>query len=93
MAQARNRGPDSVRRVRADDWSFTSGPVLPGEYRPLAPVPAASEPSDPPILTEAECLRLLVKHYRWTWLGKDRLLKWNPHGRAIRAEVEALGDG
>jgi len=68
------------------------GPVLPGEFRPLAPVPASSESGDPPIATEAQLLHQLVKHYRWTWLGKDRLLRWNPHDRAIRAEAEALND-
>jgi hypothetical protein len=68
------------------------GPLLPGEFRPLAPVPAASEPTDPPILPEAELLRQLIKHYRWCWLGEGVIHRWNPHGRAIRSEVEALGD-
>lgn len=68
------------------------GPLLPGEFRPLAPVPAASESGDPPMATEAELIRQLVYHYRWGWIGEDMLRKYNPHRREIRSEVEALGD-
>lgn len=68
------------------------GPILPGEFRPLAPVPAASDSGDGPVFTEAQLLAMLVRHYRWTWIGKNRLQRYNPHGRAIRQEVEALGD-
>jgi len=68
------------------------GPILPGEYRPLAPVPAASDSGDPPMATEAELIAHLILHYRWGWIGDDMLRKYNPHRRAIRTEVEALGD-
>lgn len=69
------------------------GPVLPGEFRPLAPVPASSDSGEPPYLPEKELLRQLLTYYRWTWVGADRLQRYNPHGRQIRAEVEAMGDG
>lgn len=65
-------------------------PLLPGEFRPLPLAPAASEPSDPPPLTEAQCLACLVKHYRWCWMGESHLRRWNPHGRNIRREAELL---
>ena len=68
------------------------GPLLPGEFRPLAPTPASSESGDPPIGTEAELIRQLVHYYRWGWIGDDMLRKYNPHRRAIRSEVEALED-
>jgi len=88
-----NRTPAPVRRVRANDWAPMGGPVLPGEFRPLAPTPAASDSGDGPIAPEAVLLAQLVKHYRWVWLGKERLMRWNPHCRAIRAEAEELMDG
>jgi hypothetical protein len=69
------------------------GPVLPGEFRPLAPVPASSESGDPPICTEQQAIRALIVHYRWCWTGVGQLKKYNPHGRNINAEVEALGNG
>ena len=68
------------------------GPVLPGEFRPLAPVPASSDSGEPPYLPEKELLRQLLTYYRWTWVGADRLQRYNPHRRAIREEVEAMGD-
>lgn len=102
MAQPRRETSAPVRRVRANNWEPMGGPQLPSEtwalrndsegLTPLAPVPASSEGSDPPPLTEAEAIRLLVKHYRWCHLGDNKLMRWNPHGRAIAAEVEALGD-
>lgn len=67
--------------------------MLPGEFRPLAPAPAASDSGEPPYLPEAELLRQLIRYYRWAWVGVGELKRYNPHGRAIRAEVEALGDG
>ena len=79
-----------MRRIRRQLELPLGGPLLPGEYRPLAPVPAASEPSQRPPLTEAQCLAMLIKHYRWAWLGQGKLRRFNPHGRDIRGEVEAL---
>lgn len=93
MTQAKEKPAPPVRRVRANDWSAMGGPLLPGEFRPVAPTPAASESGEPPYLPEAELLRQLVTYYRWTWLGMGQLKRYNPHNRAIRAEVEALGDG
>jgi hypothetical protein len=92
MAQARREPPAPPRRVRANDWSAMGGPVLPGEFRPLAPVPASSDSGEPPYLPEQELLRQLIRYYRWAWVGAGELKRYNPHGRAIRAEVEALGD-
>lgn len=43
--------------------------------------------------SEAELIRQLVLHYRWGWIGDDMLRRYNPRRRAIRSEVEALGDG
>lgn len=75
--------------IRENEWT---GPLLPGEVRPLYVTPASSEPSEPPPMSEAECIRCLVRHHRWCHLGDNKLMRWNPHGRAIAAEVEALGD-
>ena len=91
MAQAHKGTPAPRRIVRADDWGPMGGPVLPGEFRPLAPTPAASESGGGPIGTEAELIRQLVHYYRWGWIGDDMLRRYNPHHRAVRAEVEALG--
>jgi hypothetical protein len=58
----------------------TEGPLLPGECRPIAPVPAASGPSDPPPCTEREALRALVKHYGWCWTGQAEIRKLSCRG-------------
>jgi hypothetical protein len=65
------------------------GPVLPGELRPLAPVPAASESGEPPYLPEKELLRQLVRYYRWAWIGSDRLQRVRP----ARAWLEVIEGG
>jgi hypothetical protein len=64
------------------------GPLLPGEFRPLAPVPAASDAGDPPIAPEAVLIAQLVKHYRWCHLGAGHLKRYNPHGRDMVALCE-----
>lgn len=78
MTQARQPAPAPVRRVRANDWSPMGGPVLPGEFRPLAPTPAASESGEPPYLPEKELLRQLVRYYRWARVGPDQLRRTRP---------------
>ena len=78
--------------IRRRQLEILSGPLLPGEFRPLAPVPAASEPSDPPPLTEAQCIACLVKHYRWAHIGESQLRRYNPHGRRVVSEALALID-
>lgn len=70
-----------MRLVRANDWGPMGGPLLPGELRPVAPTPAASDPGDPPIAPEAVLIAQLVKHYRWVHLGAGHLKRYNPHGR------------
>lgn len=92
MTQARRERPAPPRRVQLGLFPGCDGPILPGELRPLAPTPAASDSGDGPVFTEAQLLAMLVKHYRWVWLGENHLRRYNPHGRKIRSEAEALED-
>jgi hypothetical protein len=69
------------------------GPILPGEFRPLAPTPASSDSGGAPPFTERELLRMLVQHYRWGYLAPDLLRRYNPHGRDVQALVEGTIDG
>jgi len=39
-------------------------------------------------MTEADVLAVLVKRYRWTWVSKDSLRRFNPFGVDIRQVVE-----
>jgi hypothetical protein len=57
------------------------GPLLPGELRPLAPTPAASDSGNGPTLPEKELIAQLVRHYRWVHMGAGHLKRYNPHGR------------
>lgn len=59
------------------------GPVLPGEFRPLAPTPAASTSGNGPTLPEKELIRQLVLHYRWVVVGPGQLQRYNPHRREL----------
>lgn len=59
------------------------GPVLPGEFRPLAPTPAASERGNGPTLSEGELIKQLVLHYRWVVYGPGHLQRYNPHRRQM----------
>ena len=59
------------------------GPILPGEFRPLAPTPAASESGGGPTLTESQCLKELILHYRWVMVGPGQLQRYNPHRREL----------
>lgn len=83
MAQADRRPVAPPRRVRANDWSPMGGPVLPGEFRPLAPTPAASTSGNGPTLPEAELIRQLILHYRWVMIGPGQLQRYNPHRREL----------
>lgn len=93
MAHSERTTPAPLRRVRADDWDPMGGPVLPGEFRPLAPTPASSERSNGPTLPEKELLRQLVMHYRWVHLGADRLMRYNPTGRILEMSCEGVIHG
>lgn len=90
MSRPQRAAGETLRRIQRPVRRPKDGPLLPGEFRPLAPVPAASDSGDGPVFTEAQLLSMLIRHYRWVWLGTDKLMRYNPHGRAIRAEVEAL---
>jgi hypothetical protein len=68
------------------------GPVLPGEVRPLAPTPAASDSGEPPYLPEKELLRQLVRYYRWAHVGAGVLKRYNPHGRSLEALIDGGAD-
>ena len=92
MAPAPDPRRTVIRRRASLSPTATEGPLLPGELRPVADTPAASESGDGPMFTEAQLLRMLIRHYRWIWAGRDQLLRYNPHRRQIRAEVEALAD-
>lgn len=81
MARPERIPPEAPRRVRANDWGPMGGPILPGEVRPLAPVPAASTSGNGPTLPEKELIAQLVKHYRWVHMGAGHLKRYNPHGR------------
>ena len=77
-----------IRRIPSMRPGFTAsaapmqqGPILPGEFRPLAPTPAASESGAGPTLPEAELIRQLVLHYRWCHLCAGYLKRYNPHRR------------
>ena len=59
------------------------GPILPGEFRPLAPVPAASDSGSGPTMTEGELIKQLVLHYRWVVMGAGHLQRYNPHRREL----------
>jgi len=84
----------TVRRRRASaSPAVVGGSILPGELRPLAETPASSDSGDGPTFTEAQLLYMLIRHYRWVWVGKDHLQRYNPHGRKVREEVEALCNG
>lgn len=91
MTSERQRPERPIRRRRPP-----AQPELERQYRPIAPIPAASEPSDPPVLTEAQCLALLVKRYRWTWVGSNQLRRYDPFGampfvrKAATEAAEAL---
>lgn len=67
----------------ADAAPMQRGPVLPGEFRPLAPIPAASESGGGPTLPEKELIRQLVLHYRWVVMGPGQLQRYNPHRREL----------
>lgn len=64
------------------------GPLIPGEFQPLAPVPASSESGGGCGFTEAQLLRMLVENYRWGYLAPDMLRRYNPFNRDVRALVE-----
>jgi hypothetical protein len=83
MAQANRRPVTPPRRVQADDCSLTGGPALPGEFRPLAPTPAASTSGNGPTLPEAELVRQLVLHYRWVVISPGQLQRYNPFRREL----------
>jgi hypothetical protein len=83
MAQPERQTYAPLRRVRANDWSAMGGPVLPGEFRPAAPTPAASDSGNGPSLPEKELLRQLILHYRWVWVGVGQLKRYNPQGRDL----------
>lgn len=67
----------------ADAAALQRGPILPGEFRPLAPTPASSESGGGPTLTEGELIKQLVLHYRWFVMGPGQLQRYNPHGREL----------
>ena len=92
MAQPDRPPVAPPRRVRANDWGPMGGPVLPGEFRPLAPTPASSESGGAPPFTEKQLLRMLVEHYRWGYVAPDLLRRYNPHGRNILQLVEGSDD-
>lgn len=77
----------------ADAAPMHQGPVLPGEFRPLAPTPAASESGNGPTLPEKELLRQLILHYRWVPIGPGQLQRYNPHGRALVVIDGGRSDG
>jgi len=93
MAQPDRTPPAPPRRVRANDWSHTGGPVLPGELRPLAPTPAASESGNGPTMTEQECIRQLILHYRWVMTGQGQMTRYNPHRRGLVVISGGQADG
>jgi hypothetical protein len=67
----------------ADTAPTQRGPLLPGEFQPLAPTPAASESGNGPTLPEKELMRQLILHYRWVPTGPGQLQRYNPHGRQL----------
>ena len=46
----------------------------------LTPDPNLPIPGEPVIPSEAECLALLVKRYRWTWIAAGQLRRYDPFG-------------
>lgn len=93
MTQVRRERPAPPVRVRANDWEPMGGPVLPGEFRPLAPVPAASESGEPPYLPEAELLRQLCRYYRWCRVGPHQLQRSRPMPEHLRVITGGRADG
>ena len=80
----RNTPPAPVRRIQRPLAPVdTFGPLLPGEYRPLAPVPAASDPSFWASVTEAELLKALVTYHQWTRLDPNTLRRYRRHGAQL----------
>lgn len=92
MAQERRKPGPKKGRTWDKEWRPPAGPVLPGEFRPAAPTPAASDPGDPPRLSEGDAIRCLIRYHRWLWTGKDSLRRFNPHGRDVRNELRGQTD-
>lgn len=91
MAHARYIGTasDVVLEKRGSRWykrtKAGSLPLTPSELRALfMDGPAQWE--------EKELLRELVLRFRWTWMGKDRLARYNPFGVDVRAIAEEETD-
>lgn len=61
-------------------------PLTPAEMREFL---------DPPITewTEADLLRELVRRFRWTWVGKDTLQRYNPFQLNFPELLEEEGNG
>lgn len=93
MAQARQKPGPKPGWSRKNEWKPPAGPILPGEFRPVAPTPASSESGGAPPFTERALLRMLVQHYRWGYVAPDLLRRYNPHGRDVQALVEGPTDG
>jgi hypothetical protein len=34
-------------------------------------------------MTEQECIRQLILHYRWVMTGQGQMTRYNPHGRGL----------
>jgi hypothetical protein len=75
---------DVVLEKRGSRWykrtKAGSLPLTPSEMRDLMT-------GGPAQWTEADLLRELVLRFRWTWVGKDCLRRYNPFGVDIRAAV------
>lgn len=86
--------PPTRRGGSAPDPFVESGPLLPGEYRPLAPVPAASVREGLRGATEGDLLRALVTYHQWVRLDPVTLRRYSRHGGAAALAVtEALDNG
>lgn len=82
-----------LRRVRANDWGPMGGPLLPGEFRPIAPVPASSDPGNPPPFSEQEAIRVLILHYGWCPIGGNELRRYRRHGSKLEVLEGGRSDG
>jgi hypothetical protein len=91
MAQARQDRTGAPAPVRKK-MPIVPGPLLPGEFRPIAPTPAASEPSGLAAYSEGELLKALVTYHQWFRLDPVTIRRYSRHNGAAALAVGAAFD-